>query len=98
MRVVRMEAQRRICFLIAEKSMRRKFIGWFARNVGALDASFDEFLHVLCQCSILDFIRVVSSHLFNCLYELFEMSERNIHEKWMAEAQLMVCSSGILPA
>lgn len=36
MRVVRMEAQRRICFLIAEKSMRRKFIGWFARNVGAL--------------------------------------------------------------
>ncbi|KAF2136738.1 uncharacterized protein K452DRAFT_353825 [Aplosporella prunicola CBS 121167] len=36
MRVVRMESQRRICFLIAEKSMRRKFIGWFARNVGAL--------------------------------------------------------------
>ncbi|KKY19416.1 putative glycerol-3-phosphate o-acyltransferase [Diplodia seriata] len=36
MRVVRMEAARRICFLIAEKSMRRKFIGWFARNVGAL--------------------------------------------------------------
>ncbi|KAL1391341.1 hypothetical protein HDK64DRAFT_232273 [Phyllosticta capitalensis] len=36
MRVVRIEARRRICFLIAEKSMRRKFIGWFARNVGAL--------------------------------------------------------------
>ncbi|KAK7544277.1 uncharacterized protein J3D65DRAFT_12833 [Phyllosticta citribraziliensis] len=36
MRVVRTEARRRICFLIAEKSMRRRFIGWFARNVGAL--------------------------------------------------------------
>lgn len=31
-----MEAHRRIAFLIAEKSMRRKFIGAFARAVGAL--------------------------------------------------------------
>lgn len=31
-----MEAHRRIAFLIAEKSMRRRFIGWFARNVGAV--------------------------------------------------------------
>ncbi|RPB24062.1 hypothetical protein L211DRAFT_204556 [Terfezia boudieri ATCC MYA-4762] len=36
MRVVRAEAKRRICFLVAEKSMRRKFIGWFSRSVGAL--------------------------------------------------------------
>jgi glycerol-3-phosphate O-acyltransferase/dihydroxyacetone phosphate acyltransferase len=36
MRVIRMEAHRRIAFLIAEKSMRRKFIGAFARAVGAL--------------------------------------------------------------
>ena len=36
MRVVRAEAKRRICFLIAEKSMRRKFIGWFSRSVGAI--------------------------------------------------------------
>ncbi|KAF2089315.1 hypothetical protein K490DRAFT_72133 [Saccharata proteae CBS 121410] len=36
MRVARNESHRRICFLIAEKSMRRKFIGWFARNVGAV--------------------------------------------------------------
>lgn len=31
-----MEAQRRIAFLIAEKSMRRKFIGTFARALGAV--------------------------------------------------------------
>jgi len=31
-----MEAHRRISFLIAEKSMSRRFIGWFARNVGAV--------------------------------------------------------------
>ena len=36
MRVIRTEAHRRIAFLIAEKSMRRKFIGAFARAVGAL--------------------------------------------------------------
>lgn len=36
MRVIRMEAHRRIAFLIAAKSMRRKFIGAFARAVGAL--------------------------------------------------------------
>lgn len=36
MRVIRMEAHRRIAFLIAEKSMRRKFIGAFARAVGAV--------------------------------------------------------------
>jgi len=36
MRVIRMEAHRRISFLIAEKSMRRRFIGWFARSVGAV--------------------------------------------------------------
>jgi glycerol-3-phosphate O-acyltransferase/dihydroxyacetone phosphate acyltransferase len=34
MRVVRMEAHRRISFLIAEKSMRRKVIGFFAGLVG----------------------------------------------------------------
>lgn len=31
-----MEAHRRIAFLIAEKSMRRRFIGWFASSVGAV--------------------------------------------------------------
>ena len=36
MRVVRQESKRRICFLVAEKSMRRKFIGMFSRSVGAL--------------------------------------------------------------
>lgn len=36
MRVIRKEAHRRIAFLIAEKSMRRKFIGWAARSIGAL--------------------------------------------------------------
>lgn len=36
MRVIRMEARRRIAFLIAEKSMRRKFIGGLARAAGAL--------------------------------------------------------------
>lgn len=34
MRVVRSESHRRISFLIAEKSMRRKAIGFFARLVG----------------------------------------------------------------
>ncbi|TGZ85192.1 hypothetical protein EX30DRAFT_326178 [Ascodesmis nigricans] len=36
MRAVRLEARRRISFLIAGKSMRRKFIGWFSRCVGAV--------------------------------------------------------------
>lgn len=36
MRVVRLEAQRRITWLIAEKSMRRWFIGAIARIVGAV--------------------------------------------------------------
>lgn len=36
MRVVRTEAHRRIAFLIAEKSMRRKFIGAGARATGAV--------------------------------------------------------------
>ena len=36
MRVVRSEAKRRIAFLIAEKSMRRKFIGWAAGLAGAI--------------------------------------------------------------
>ncbi|CAD0088578.1 unnamed protein product, partial [Aureobasidium vineae] len=36
MRVLRREAQRRICFLIAEKSMKRRFIGWGARMVGSV--------------------------------------------------------------
>lgn len=36
MRVVRNESHRRIAFLIAEKSMRRKVIGFFARLVGAV--------------------------------------------------------------
>ena len=39
MRVVRSEAKRRIAFLIAEKSMRRKFIGWAARMAGAVSVS-----------------------------------------------------------
>lgn len=36
MRVIRMEARRRIAFLIAEKSMRRRFIGGLARAAGAV--------------------------------------------------------------
>ncbi|KAI9701400.1 MAG: hypothetical protein M1820_006491 [Bogoriella megaspora] len=36
MRVVRSEAKRRIAFLVAEKSMRRKFIGWAAGLAGAI--------------------------------------------------------------
>ncbi|KAL9125212.1 MAG: hypothetical protein Q9217_005543 [Psora testacea] len=36
MRVIRMEAHRRIAFLIAEKSMRRRFIGAAARAAGAV--------------------------------------------------------------
>ena len=36
MRVVRREAKRRIAFLVAEKSMRRKFIGWAAGLAGAI--------------------------------------------------------------
>jgi glycerol-3-phosphate O-acyltransferase/dihydroxyacetone phosphate acyltransferase len=36
MRVLRVESKRRVAFLIAEKSMRRKFIGWFSRHVGAV--------------------------------------------------------------
>lgn len=36
MRVVRNESHRRIAFLIAEKSMRRKVIGFFSRLVGAV--------------------------------------------------------------
>ncbi|TKA48291.1 hypothetical protein B0A49_12908, partial [Cryomyces minteri] len=36
MRVIRTESHRRIAWLIAEKSMRRKFIGWFAKSVGAV--------------------------------------------------------------
>ena len=36
MRVIRTEARRRIAFLIAEKSMRRKFIGAMARAIGAV--------------------------------------------------------------
>ncbi|SMY22509.1 unnamed protein product [Zymoseptoria tritici ST99CH_1A5] len=36
MRVVRQDAHRRIAFLIAEKSMRRKFIGWGASLVGSV--------------------------------------------------------------
>ncbi|GAB7365930.1 hypothetical protein MBLNU230_g7258t1 [Neophaeotheca triangularis] len=36
MRTVRQDARRRIAFLIAEKSMRRKFIGWGARLVGSV--------------------------------------------------------------
>lgn len=36
MRAVRLEARRRIAFLVAGKSMRRQFIGWFSRCVGAV--------------------------------------------------------------
>lgn len=36
MRVIRSEAQRRISWLIAEKSFRRKFIGILARGIGTL--------------------------------------------------------------
>lgn len=36
MRTVRLEAHRRIAFLIAEKSMRRRFVGFFARVLGAV--------------------------------------------------------------
>ncbi|KAJ5217376.1 hypothetical protein N7468_010384 [Penicillium chermesinum] len=36
MRVIRSEAHRRISWLIAEKSFRRKFIGMLARGIGAL--------------------------------------------------------------
>jgi len=36
MRVLRMDAHRRVCWLIAEKSTRRKFIGWGARTVGSV--------------------------------------------------------------
>lgn len=39
MRAVRLESRRRIAFLIAEKSMRRKFIGWLSRCVGAVPVS-----------------------------------------------------------
>jgi glycerol-3-phosphate O-acyltransferase/dihydroxyacetone phosphate acyltransferase len=39
MRVVRLEVHRRIAFLIAEKSFKRKFIGLLARAVGALPVS-----------------------------------------------------------
>ena len=36
MRVLRMEARRRVAFLIAEKSMRRRFVGLFSRSAGAV--------------------------------------------------------------
>jgi glycerol-3-phosphate O-acyltransferase/dihydroxyacetone phosphate acyltransferase len=36
MRAVRLEARRRLAILVAEKSMRRKFIGWLSRQVGAV--------------------------------------------------------------
>ncbi|KAL7273048.1 Glycerol-3-phosphate/dihydroxyacetone phosphate acyltransferase [Rhizina undulata] len=36
MRAVRLESRRRIAFLVAEKSMRRRFIGWLSRCVGAV--------------------------------------------------------------
>ncbi|KAL4871644.1 hypothetical protein BDV12DRAFT_163481 [Aspergillus spectabilis] len=39
MRVLRSEAHRRISFLIAEKSFRRKFIGFLARNIGTVPVS-----------------------------------------------------------
>ncbi|KAL9080690.1 MAG: hypothetical protein Q9157_000577 [Trypethelium eluteriae] len=39
MRVVRSEAKRRIAFLIAEKSVRRKFIGWASGLAGAISVS-----------------------------------------------------------
>ncbi|KAI5267156.1 hypothetical protein E4T47_08117 [Aureobasidium subglaciale] len=36
MRVLRMDAYRRVCWLIAEKSMKRRFIGWGAKMVGSV--------------------------------------------------------------
>ena len=39
MRVIRTEAHRRIAILTAEKSMRRKFIGFMARTMGAVPVS-----------------------------------------------------------
>lgn len=36
MRILRIHCHRRAAFLIAAKSMKRKFIGWFARKVGAV--------------------------------------------------------------
>ncbi|KAL5336795.1 hypothetical protein BJX70DRAFT_400287 [Aspergillus crustosus] len=39
MRVLRSEAHRRISFLIAEKSFRRRFIGFLARNIGTVPVS-----------------------------------------------------------
>lgn len=39
MRAVRLEARRRIAFLVAEKSMRRRFIGWLSRSVGAVSVA-----------------------------------------------------------
>ena len=36
MRLLRTEAHRRVCFLIAEKSLKRPFIGWAARTIGAI--------------------------------------------------------------
>lgn len=39
MRSVRMEAHRRIAFLVAEKSMRRRFIGFISRFAGSVPVS-----------------------------------------------------------
>lgn len=39
MRSVKQEAGRRIAFLVAEKSMRRKFVGFFAGSAGAVPVS-----------------------------------------------------------
>jgi glycerol-3-phosphate O-acyltransferase/dihydroxyacetone phosphate acyltransferase len=39
MRVLRTEVYRRVSFLIAEKSMKRQFIGWGARMVGSVPVS-----------------------------------------------------------
>ena len=39
MRAVKQESGRRIAFLIAEKSMRRKFVGFFAGSAGAVPVS-----------------------------------------------------------
>ena len=36
MRVIRLEARRRVSFLIAEKSMKRRFVGWAASRAGAV--------------------------------------------------------------
>jgi len=36
MRVLRSDAKRRVAFLIAEKSMRMRLVGWLARHVGAV--------------------------------------------------------------